>query len=85
MPETKVMQIFIRPHNAILKKGVLPSKSIISKLLLSLDYQTWYQIKAETNTFHYMVRHTMNLICIFVNINENVKKRENRKKDQSIH
>ena len=33
-------------HSAILKNGGVTTKSIISQLLLSLDYKTWYQIKA---------------------------------------
>ena len=33
-------------RNAILKNGGIPTRSIISQLLLILDNKTWYQIKA---------------------------------------
>ena len=61
-------------HNAIFKIGGVPTKSIISQLLLSLDCYTWYQIKAKAMAFYQMVRHANYLICIFMNINENVGK-----------
>ena len=32
-------------HNAILLYGDVPTKITISQLVLSLDYQPWYQIK----------------------------------------
>ena len=32
-------------NNEILKNGDVTTKSVISQLLLSLDYKTWYQIK----------------------------------------
>ena len=68
-------------NNAILKNGGVTTKSFISQSLLSLDYKTWYQIQAMAYTFYHMVRYTNYLICIFMNINENVKKmRENRNK-----
>ena len=41
------------------------------KLLTFLDYQTCYQIKAETIHFNPIERYTHCLICIFMNINEN--------------
>ena len=61
-------------HNAIFMIGGVPTKSIISQLLFSLDSYTWYQIKAYALAFNQMVRHTNYLICIFMNINENVEK-----------
>ena len=33
-------------HNAILKNGGVTRKSFESQLLLSINYKTWYQIKA---------------------------------------
>ena len=33
-------------HGVILNNGVAPTLQIISQLLLNLDYQNWYQIKA---------------------------------------
>ena len=44
-------------HNATLKNGVVTTKSMISRLMLNLDYLTWYQIKAKTHTFNHMVRY----------------------------
>ena len=62
-------------RNAILKNGGLPTKSIISQLLLTIDYLTWYQIELyqKTHAFPPMIRDTNYLICIFMNINENLK------------
>ena len=34
----------------------------------------WYQIEAKINPFHLMVTFANYLICIFMNINENIKK-----------
>ena len=50
-----------------------PTKSIVSSVLLFLEHKTWYQIKAKTKTFLPMVRYVNYLICIFININENLK------------
>ena len=61
-------------HNAIFMIGGVPTKSIISQLLFSLDSYTWYQIKAYALAFYQIVRHTNYLIRIFTNINENVEK-----------
>ena len=57
----------------ILKTGGRPTKSLVSRVLLLLEHKTWYQIKAKTQTFHPMVRYVNYLICIFMNINENLK------------
>ena len=43
------------------------------KLLTFLDYQTCNQIKAETLHFNPVVCYTNYLICIFININENIR------------
>ena len=61
-------------NNAIIKIGGVTTKSFISQLLLSLDYKTWYQIQAMAYACYHMVRYTNYLICIFMHINENVKK-----------
>ena len=42
--------------NAILKNGGILTKSIISSLLLIIDYSTSYQIEAEINGYYPMVR-----------------------------
>ena len=57
----------------ILKNGGYPSKSLVSTVLLIIEHKTWYQIKAETQTFRHIVRFVNYLICIFMNINENLK------------
>ena len=41
-------------RNAIDKKGARPTEWIVSQLLFILNYQFWYQMKAETNVFHPM-------------------------------
>ena len=38
-----------------------------------LDYQHCYQIKDETTYFNPIVRYTNDPICIFMNINENIR------------
>ena len=58
----------------ILKTGGRPTKYIVSRVLLFLEHKTWYQIKAKTQDFFPMVRYVNYLICIFMNINENLKK-----------
>ena len=50
----------------------IPTKLIISQLLVIIDYLTWYQIKAEATGFYSKVKYANNLIfkiCIFMNIN----------------
>ena len=56
----------------ILKTGDSPKKSIVSSVLLFLEHKTWYQIEAKTKTLLPMVRYVNYLICIFMNINENL-------------
>ena len=34
----------------------VPTKSIISKLLVNRDYKTWYQIKSQAQAFYLLVR-----------------------------
>ena len=43
-------------QNAILENGDVPTKSIISKLLLNRNYKTWYKIKALTQAFYLLIR-----------------------------
>ena len=43
------------------------------QLLTFLDYQTCYQFKVETLHFNPVVLYTNDLICIFMNINENFR------------
>ena len=57
----------------ILKTGGRPTKLIVSSVLLFLEHKTWYQIKDKTKTLLPMVRYINYLICIFMNINENLK------------
>ena len=46
IPAMRKCMVSMATHNAILKNGGVTTKSFISQLLLSLDYKTWYQIKA---------------------------------------
>ena len=57
----------------ILENGGRPIKSIIFRVQLILEDLTWYQIEAKTHTFLSMVRYVSYLICIFINININLK------------
>ena len=59
-------------HIVNLKNRGRPTKSIISQQLLILDNKTGYQIKAYTLVFHPLIEYTNYLICIFMNINENL-------------
>ena len=43
------------------------------KLLTFLDYQTSYQIKVEKLHFNPIIWYTNYLICIFMNIKENIR------------
>ena len=54
--------------------GGVPEKLLISQLLLILDCLTPYHIKAETHTFYLFVAYANYLICIFINIYENITK-----------
>ena len=58
------MHGFMAIHNATLKNGLVPTKSIMSRLLFKLDCQTWYQIKGKIQAFHHMVRYVNYQICI---------------------
>ena len=57
----------------ILKTGGISTKSIVSRVLLFLEHTPWYQIEAKTHNFLPMVRYLYYLICIFMNINEDLK------------
>ena len=54
--------------------GGRPTNSIISRVLLIPEHQNWCQIKAYTHVFLLVVRFVNHLICIFMNINENLQK-----------
>ena len=60
-------------HYMILKNGGNPTKSLVSTVLLIIEHRTLYQIKVLTQAFCHMVRFVNYLICIFMNINENLK------------
>ena len=49
-------------------------KLLISQLLVILEYQIGYQNNAKTKYFYLMGRYENNLICIFMNFNENIRK-----------
>ena len=40
--------------------GGIPTKSIISPLPISLDYQTWYQTDTKILSFYLVVQHANN-------------------------
>ena len=45
----------------------------IPQLLIVLEYQTIHQSNARTKYSHRIVKYEKNLICIFMNFNENVR------------
>ena len=59
--------------NAILKNGGIPTKSIISQLLLTIEYLTWYQINNLIHASYPMVGDANYLICIFMNTKKILK------------
>ena len=60
-------------HNRF-KNGGVPTKLIISQLLLFLDCLISYHIKARHIPFYLFVTYANYLICIYINIYENIKK-----------
>ena len=49
-------------------------KLLISQLLISLEYQTYYQCNAKTKYSNLIVKYETNLICIFMmNFNDNIR------------
>ena len=59
----------------ILKTGGISTKSIVSRVLLFREQKPWYQLEDKIHTFFPMVRYiyVYYLICIFMNINEDLK------------
>ena len=55
----------------IYEGGVL-TKVLISQLLITREYQTWYQINAKTNPFYSVAGCIHYLIPVFMNINGNI-------------
>ena len=58
-------------HNAFLKDGDTPTKSIVSQRLLIINLINLYKIKVKHVPF-IPCPENANLICIFMNINENL-------------
>ena len=56
------------------KNGGMLTKSIVSRVLLILEHTTWYQIEALTHAVLPVVKYVNHLICIFMIINESMKK-----------
>ena len=51
--------------------------SFISLSILEIEESNWYQSEAETLDFQFMYSNVIYLICILMNINENMKIGEN--------
>ena len=56
----------------IYEGGVL-TKVLISQLLITQEYQTWYQIPAKTHPFYSAAGCINYLIPVLMNINENIR------------
>ena len=52
-------------------KGVIPTKLLISQMLVALNCQTWFEIDDKTQSFY---QHANDLILMLMNINENIRK-----------
>ena len=59
----------------ILGNGGTPTKSILSRAHLSSNTKIFVKFKAWTYAFLSVVRYVNHIICIFMNINKNIKKR----------
>ena len=53
--------------------GCIPTKLLISQLLVAQSYQTWLWIDAKTHSFYPLVHRESNLILIFMIIKENIR------------
>ena len=56
----------------IYEGGVL-IKVLISQLLITQEYQTWYQINAKTHPFYSVAGCIHYLILVLMNINGNIR------------
>ena len=55
------------------KYGGYLQKLLISQLLSTTEYQTWYQIIDNTQHFHQIARYANDLFSIFTYTNENMR------------
>ena len=62
-------------------KGFIPTKLLISQTLVALNCQTWFLTDAKTQSFY---QHANDLILIFMNINENIRKYRKTQKIKDI-
>ena len=60
--------VSIATHNALLK-----NEDVVTKIL-TLNFNTWYQLNVKTKVFYLMFRYVYYQIWIYVNINENIRK-----------
>ena len=56
----------------IYERGV-HTKVLISQLLITQEYQTWYQINAKTHPFYSVAGCINYLIPVLMNINANIR------------
>ena len=64
----------IRYYRKITEKSRgIPSKFLVSHLLVSLSYRTWFRSDAKTHSIYPFVKSESNLILIFMIIKENIR------------
>ena len=54
-------------------QGGILKKLLIPQGLIALEYQPCYQSNARIKYSHRVVKYKKNLICIFINLNENIR------------
>ena len=59
-PSMSIQTLEIR-ENSKKNYGGIPTKSIITQLPISLDYQTWYQTDTKIQSFYPVVQHANSL------------------------
>ena len=62
----------------ILKDGGIATTLVVSHQLFNLGNKTGYQVKAWTLALYPLIKQTDYLICIFMNINENLTRKTHK-------
>ena len=72
-------------QNALLKNGDAPTKVLISQQLLILNFKILYQLNVMTDEFYPMFIYVNYQICIFMNINENIRNKRKIVKNKEVY
>ena len=71
-------------QNVLLKNGDAPTKVPISQQLFVLNFKILYQLNVMTE-FYPMSRYVNYQICIFMNINENIRNKRKIIKNKEVY